>query len=382
MVGALTREPGRSDDRARDLLLLDSLPGVGPRRVLGLVQAFGGASAALGTPFRAFAEIAGDAAARARSDRALADEIDRALERAYTLGMTVLTWGSPEYPEDFFHLADPPPLLFLRGRAELLKRRPSVTIVGSRRVTVRGREVAREMGRTLAREGAVVVSGLALGTDGEAHRGALGAGGDTVAVLGTGADVPYPRTHSRLFRTIAERGLLVSEFAPGTNAAPYHFPRRNRLLAALGGDGVVVVEAGTRSGSLITVDHALDLGRDVWAVPGPIDGPACAGSNALLSDGAQALVSIEDFAARVRMRGIVRDASADAGDPLPAHADDSLPCHPDEFLLRHLADGPLQPADLAGRSGRSVADVLAALTTLELRGRVVRLPGQRYRRAA
>ena len=383
MVGALTRPRGHADDRARDLLRLGTLPGVGPARILSLVQAFGGASSALRAPAAAFAAVAGAKAARARSDRSIADQVDQALERADRTGMTILTWGSSAYPEDLLHLADPPPLLFLRGRLELLTRQPAVTVVGSRRVTTRGRDVARTMGRALAERGAVVVSGLALGTDGEAHRGALDSEGDTVAVLGAGADVPYPRTHTRLFDAIAERGLLVSEFAPGTRAAPYHFPRRNRVLAALGRAGIVVVEAGARSGSLITVDHALDLGRDVWVVPGPIDGPACTGSNGLLADGAQPLVSIDTFVAGLEAATVQQaneiSVVPNAGDPADAHRERHEPA---EAVLRHLAEEALAPVELASRCGCSVPDVLATLTSLELRGRVVRLPGLRYRRAA
>ena len=307
-------------------------------------------------------------------DRTLMGRVDRSLARAHELDMTVLTWSAPLYPGDLLHLADPPPVLFLRGRIELLNRSPAVTVVGSRRVTTRGREIARDLARRLARSGTVVVSGLALGTDGEAHRGALDVDGDTVAVLGTGTDVPYPKTHSRLFHEVLERGLLVSEFAPGTGAAPHHFPRRNRVLAALGSDAVVVVEAGARSGSLITVDHALDLGREVWAVPGPIDGPACAGSNALIADGARPLVSIEGFV--VDVVGAGEEARDEGGRTVPP------PLGPEASLLQCLSHESLGPGELADRIGRPVQEVLAALTTLEVRGEVVRLPGLRYRRAA
>lgn len=374
MVGALTGRSHSINDRARDLLLLDSLPGVGPARVRKLVRAFGGAAAAVAAPHTAFSAIAGEAAARSRTDALLLEQVERGLARAADMGMTVLTWSSSRYPGDFVHLADPPPVLFLLGRVELLERSAAVTIVGSRRVTARGREVARALGRALGRRGVVVVSGLALGTDGAAHRGALDVAGDSLAVLGTGADVPYPRTHARLFRALSERGLLVSEFMPGTEATRYNFPRRNRLLAALGSTAVVVVEAGPQSGSLITVDHALDLGRDVWAVPGPIDGPACAGSNALLADGARPLLSIDDF---------IRDTLG------PCETEECLPgVRNDAFddselsLLRHLEHGPLAPSELVDRTGRSLPDVLASLTALEVHGQVVRLPGLRYRTAA
>ncbi len=379
MVGTLTPQWDRSEDRAQDLLLLDSLPGVGPAGVQRLARSFGGAAQARRARFRDFAAIAGADAARARARRDLADQVDRALAQAHELDMSVVTWGSTWYPDELLHLADPPPLLFLRGRIELLALRPAVTIVGSRRVTTRGRDVSRTLGRKLAEAGSVVVSGLALGTDGQAHRGALEAGGDTIAVLGAGADVSYPRTHTRLHQVMAERGLLVTEFAPGTKAAPYHFPRRNRVLAALGVDAVVVVEAGERSGSLITVDHALDLGRDVWAVPGPIDGSACAGSNRLLADGARALVSIGDFVGTVvePMRG--ESHASSCAKPVE---DRPTGTSSEELVLRSLSNDALPASEVAVLCGQSVSDVLAALTTLELSGRVVRLPGLRYRRAA
>ena len=379
MVDALRPEWDRSEDGAQDLLLLDSLPGVGPAGVQRLARSFGGAAQARRARFRDFAAIAGVEAARARRRRDLADQVDRALTQAHELGMTVATWGSSWYPDELLHLTDPPPLLFLRGRVELLARRPAVTIVGSRRVTTRGRDVSRTIGRKLAQAGAVVVSGLALGTDGQAHRGALEAGGDTIAVLGAGADVSYPRTHARLHHAMAERGLLVTEFAPGTKAAPYHFPRRNRVLAALGVDGVVVVEAGERSGSLITVDHALDLGRDVWAVPGPIDGPACAGSNQLVADGARALVSIGDFVGTVAEPARGGSHGSSSTRPMEHRPTGTSS---EEVVLRSLSKEALPASEVAVRCGQSVSDVLAALTTLELSGRVVRLPGLRYRRAA
>ena len=272
-----------------------------------------------------------------------------------------------------------------------------------------------------------VVSGLALGVDGAAHAGALRGGGDTVAVLGTGVDVPYPRFHRRLHDEIRHRGLLVSEFPPGTRAAPHHFPRRNRVLAALS-EIVVVVEAGARSGALITVDHALDLGREVWAVPGPIDTGVCKGSNRLLSDGAAPLVSVDAFVAAVAggtaRGGAERIAPGHAGGTTPRHAegigrreagggtDDgqlsllagpasgATPGSPgpanarntavgatsgeslERRLLSALHEAPAQADELARRFDAPIATVLAILTTLELHGEVERMAGMRFRRAA
>lgn len=359
-----------------ELLLLDALPGVGPVTVGALVRAFGSPARALSARFEDFAAIAGREAARARGDRRLRANVTETVQRARGLGISVISWNDDGYPPALLHLTDPPPVLFLRGAPGLLDR-PCVTIVGARRATERARDVARRLARELARAGSVVVSGLALGVDGAAHGGALEVGGDTVAVLGTGADVPYPRTHRRLFEQVAKRGLLVSEFLPGTGAAPHHFPRRNRILAALAST-VVVVEASARSGSLITVDHALDLGRDVWAVPGPIDQAVCAGSNRLLGDGARPLVSIDGFVERVAASGSHRGVGADSGPRAGAVGLDALEAR----ALAVLSEEGLPVDAVAGRLEVPVETALALLTMLEVHGEVERLPGMRFRRAA
>jgi DNA processing protein len=207
---------------------------------------------------------------------------------------------------------------------------------------------------------------MALGIDGAAHRGALSAGGDTVAVLGRGADAPYPPSHHWLFRDIVERGLVVSEFAPGTPPLTHHFPRRNRILAALS-EAVIVVEAGARSGSLITVDHALDLGLDVWSVPGPIDLAACRGSNRLLEEGAKPLLDVTHFVERV----------AGGQAPAPPRLEG-----PAGKILAAVAEAPCGVDDLAAGLGLPAPDVLRLLTELELLGAVRRMPGMRFGVAA
>lgn len=399
---------------AFELLRLEQLPGVGPTTVRRLVRHFGGAQEALAAADAPFAAVVGGSrgrpAAQARRDGALTARVREALARADRSGMHVLAWDDDAYPAALHHLADPPPVLFLAGRAELLARRPAVAVVGARRSTARARDAARRLGSALAREGVLVVSGLALGVDGAAHAGALRVGGDTVAVLGAGADVPYPRFHRRLHERIGREGLLVSEFTPGTVAAPHHFPRRNRILAALS-DTVVVVEAGARSGALITVDHALDLGRDVWAVPGPIDTRVCLGSNRLLSDGARPLVSIDDFVAFVQEGASGSGVGARAMDgqlsllPPEPEGGEAEPSHPstgaaarsspgaggsdgaspetlERRLLTVLADAPAQADELARRFDEPIATILAVLTTLELHGEVERMAGMRFRRAA
>lgn len=350
------------------LLTLDDLPDVGPATVRKLTKVFGSARAALAAPFRGFAAVAGATAAAARSDPRIGASVERALSCAERLGMEIVVLGDTEYPPALLNLADPPTLLFLRGRSELVSRR-GVAVVGSRRCTARGRDVATRLGRALARAGVPVVSGLALGVDGAAHRGAVDAEGPTVAVLGCGADRPYPRSHARLFRRILEHGLVVSEFMPGTDPLPHHFPRRNRVLAALS-RAVVVVEAGKRSGALITVDHALDLGLDVYAVPGPIDHPACEGSNRLLVDGARPLVSVESFLAEV----VGEDAAVEATTREAPHGDAGR-------VLSALEGGTIHVDEVAHRLGLDVGSTLALLSELEVEGRVEQAPGMRFRLA-
>lgn len=356
---------------AFDLLMLDQLPGVGPVKVRELVEHFGSAARAWKAPAGAFTKVAGVKAVRARGDAELMRKVEGALLRAERLGVHVLTWNSPEYPDILRHLSDPPPVLFLRGRVELLARAGTVTVVGARRATTRARDVAERLGISLARSGVVVASGLALGVDGAVHAGVLQGGGDAIAVLGTGPDVVYPRAHRALFEGIVDRGLIVSEFLPGTTAAPYHFPRRNRILAALAST-IVVVEAGRRSGALITVDHALDIGRDVWVVPGPIESSTCEGSNRLLGEGARPLLTIPDFVDAVGGTTVPRvDGRPDA----PAAG-------PEMRILAVLGDDVLQADELAARVGLPVGTALALLTTMELHGEVERMPGMRFRRAA
>ncbi len=362
---APTEDARWAEVRAR--LVIDALPGVGLVSALRLLATFGSARAALQAPARTFDEAVRACAAGHRHDSALTAAVERAVALARRQDQGVLLFGEPEYPERLLNLTDPPPVLFLRGRRELLLA-GGVAIVGSRKSTQRGRDVARRLGRALAARGVPVVSGLALGVDGAAHEGSLEGGGATVAVLGRGADQPYPRGHAHIFRRILRDGLIVSEFAPLTPPLPHHFPRRNRILAGLA-DVVVVVEAAARSGALITVEHALDLGLDVWAVPGPIDSPTCRGSNALLTDGARALVSIDDFVTAV---------TSEAEHPIEAAR---LPEGVEGVILRVMREEPLEASVLARTANVDVPRTLAALSTLEVTGWVEQLPGMRFRRA-
>jgi DNA processing protein len=247
---------------------------------------------------------------------------------------------------------DPPPGVFVRGDCDLeLLARPAVALVGARACSGYGASVARMLGRELAAAGLVVVSGLARGVDAEAHRGALDAGGLTVAVLGCGIDRDYPAGHAELARRIAESGLIVAEYAPGVEPAPWRFPARNRIIAGLCA-ATVVVEARERSGALITADLALEEGREVFAVPGEIRSALSAGTNALLKLGASPLTDAADV---LDVYGL-----APRDDPV------------DDELLAHL---PATADELVRVTGRSAADVARSLTELELAGHVTMYDG-------
>lgn len=291
-------------------------------------------------------------------------------------GEEVLPMTSPRYPASLLELTDPPPLLFLKGMVELLHE-PAVAIVGSRQATEAGRRTAETMGRRLAQVGITVVSGLALGIDGAAHRGALAVGGKTVAVLGSGLRTVYPRSHHALFREVGERGLLASEFSPGEPALPHHFPRRNRIIAALS-RAVVVVEAGKRSGALITVDHGLDLGKDILVVPGSVESPRSQGSNALLREGARAIPDPESIVDELRELGLEPPApspgaaqSQEEGEGVPRALRD---------LWAALSPEPMGVDEVALQAEVSVTEALAGLSALELGGWVRQCPGMRFQR--
>jgi DNA processing protein len=253
-------------------------------------------------------------------------------------------------------IPDPPPVLWLRGEAppELLAR-PSVAIVGARACSSYGRSVARTLGRELAAAGLVVVSGLARGIDGEAHRGALDAGGVTVAVLGCGIDRDYPAAHRELAARVVEQGLIVSEYEPGVEPAPWRFPARNRIIAGLC-LATVVVEARERSGALITADFALEDGREVMVVPGEITSAVSAGSNALLRLGATPVTAAADVLEAYGIEIVAEAPEAPGG--LAGR------------LLALVAESPASIDELARASGIAPGEIAAALIELELAGRI------------
>jgi DNA processing protein len=291
----------------------------------------------------------------------------RAAERALArLAGSLLPFGSPAYPRGVWGLDDAPPVLALRGDATALEG-PAVGIVGSRAASAYGLHVARRVAGELADAGVVVVSGLAFGVDAAAHRGALGAGGRTIAVQACGLDHVYPVAHRELAEQIVASGAVVSEFPIGTTPRKGFFPLRNRLISALS-QAVLIVEARDRSGSLVTARHAAEQGIDVYAVPGPIDRPHHVGSNRLLRDGAFPLLETRDLLDALAWPSTRRaPAPADAVSESAAEILDAL---------RHAAD---DGDALARRLGRAPGEIAAALLELELEGRIARDRDGRWR---
>lgn len=304
--------------------------------------------------------------------RALPEELDAAISSLRDVRAKAIPLPSVHYPQRIARLRDPALLLCVRGDVSALTA-PCVSIVGSRAATSYGLAVARELAADLARAGVVVVSGLALGIDAAAHRGALEAGGRTVAVLACGVDRVYPARHRRLAAEIVKSGAIVSELPPGTAPLPQFFPLRNRLISALA-SAVVIVEARERSGSLITAGHAANQGVDVFAVPGPVHAPTSAGPNRLLKEGAYLVSGVADILAELGLPA----PSPPALDPARCdeRATDSNSCS--RAILDSLAREPATADELAQRLDCAPERLALDLLQLELTQRVVRARDGRW----
>jgi len=271
------------------------------------------------------------------------------------MSVATIPSNSPEYPSQLRDLASPPATLWSLGEVATL-RDPIVAIVGTRRATSYGLRTSHAIAAGLARAGACVVSGMALGIDGAAHRGALEANGCTVAVLGTGVDVPYPRAHLSIYREILAKGLILSEMPPGARSHRGSFPNRNRIIAALA-RLVIIVEAPHKSGALHTAKFALEMDREIGIVPGPIDSPQSAGSNLLLRDGAHPITSVDDA---ITLAGLT-----------PSRITGPSIDDPTEMRIWSALESGAQSLDmLCARAALPVNECLAAVTGLELRGAV------------
>jgi DNA processing protein len=290
----------------------------------------------------------------------------------------LVSWTDPEYPKTLREIYDPPTLLYVRGNLEVLSQ-ICIGVVGTRKPTLYGTQMAERLGRELAARGVVVVSGMARGIDAIAHQGAMAANGRAVGVLGTGVNVCYPKENKKLYEKVLERGAIVSEFPLGTHPAPENFPIRNRIVAGMP-VGVVVVEGAQYSGSLITARLAMEFGREVFAVPGNVTQPVSFAPNLLIRQGAKLITNgedvIEDLPTPIRASLVRAEAPETEQRNLLAAA--SLNSSEKKIYELLFTDEPVQLDDILERSGLNSSDVLATLFDLEMKGIVRQLPGKQF----
>ena len=342
--------------------------GVGPTRMRALLDYFGDVERAWNA---SSSELRSAGLDRRSLENLLAArsalDLDQELERIAAVGAQVLTWESPDYPRLLHEISAPPPVLYVKGTITE-EDVWAVAIVGTRRASDYGREVTRRLAAALARSGITIVSGMARGIDGEAHRAALKAGGRTIAVLGCGIDRVYPPEYRRLAGEVVAQGALVSDYPLGTEPEGKNFPPRNRIISGLS-MGVLIVEAGVRSGALITADYAAEQGRDVFAVPGSILGRGSAGTNALIQDGAKVVLGPEDILEELNLTMVAEQT--EARQVLPADETEAA-------LLTRLSTDPTHVDELQQQMGLPIAQVTSTLALMELKGMVRQVGGMKY----
>jgi DNA processing protein len=360
------------------LLALNMIDGIGPITIKRLLDAFGSAREILRTPADTLCRTTGIGPETARHIVKCAGSVDISDEmaRIERLGLAILTLNDPSYPKPLKEIYDPPPVLYVKGVIEP-EDAYSIAVVGARRCSHYGNATAERLSRQIVQHGFTVVSGLARGIDSAAHRGALHAHGRTIAVLGSGIDVIYPPENRPLAEKIAASGALVSEFPLGTTPQRGNFPLRNRIISGLS-LGVLVVEAARKSGSLITVDLALQQGRSVFAVPGRIDSPASGGTHALLKEGAKLVESVEDICEEfpyLFQTGENRQPGADTSPPPRIKLSDD-----EQTVFDTLSGEETSIDEITGACRLPASRVASALLTLELKRLVHQMPGKYFRR--
>ena len=343
--------------------------GIGPVKTRMLLSAFDGD---LATAWNADVEALRAAGLDRRAMDNLQEtratrDLDAEMERICAQGVSVLTWEDEAYPGLLGQIYDPPPVLYLKGQL-LPEDEWAVAVVGTRAATTYGKEVATRIAGGLARNGVTIISGLARGIDSTAHRAALDAGGRTIGVLGCGLDIIYPPENRRLAAQIIQQGALASEYPLGTPPEGGNFPPRNRIISGMS-LGTVIVEAGRRSGALITADFASEQGRDVFAVPGNIFRRASQGTNALIQDGAVPVLSVEDILEALNLSMVSQQRAARA--IIPENETESR-------LLEYLSADPVHVDEIGQQVGLPISDVTSALALMELKGMVRQVRGMHY----
>ncbi|MGI6705428.1 MAG: DNA-processing protein DprA [Clostridia bacterium] len=354
---------------------LSSIEGIGPKRFYELVGLFGSpveiwsASSKELEGLSFLGSKTKSSLISAKKDEYI-EKLFRDLEEKQIRGISRI---SPYYPQDLSYIFDPPPVLFVKGNQDVLTLPKNIAIVGSRRCTHYGLEVAEKLACELSQLGITIVSGMARGIDTAAHKGSLAARGATIAVLGCGVDVIYPPENNRVYKDIMNKGVLVSEYLPGTLPLAQHFPARNRIISGMS-SGVVVVEAAEKSGAMITVDFALEQGREVFAVPGNINSKYSVGPNRLLKEGARLVTDVYD---------IMEELNWGSRETIQKNESQNEVLQLDLFehgIVELLEGGDLTYDDLVNKTGFPIQKLNSLLTMLELRGIIKQLPGKIFSR--
>jgi len=349
---------------------LSQIHGIGSQTFCLLLKTFGSPANIYAARRTQLAEVVSDKIASAISQGADKDTLADSLQWLSQANNHLVTLADEHYPKALLEITDPPPLLYAKGTLALLNQ-PSIAIVGSRNASVQGEKNAEAFAHDLCGYGLCIVSGLALGIDGAAHRGALKANGATIAVVGTGLDIVYPAKHRDLAHQIAEHGLILSEFALGTPSKPQNFPKRNRIISGLS-TGCLVVEANLQSGSQITARLAAEQGREVFAIPGSIHSPMSKGCHQLIKQGAKLVDCIQDIVGELNLNTL----TADIKQPMDSDSGSDAK-HP---LLKLMGYEPISLENLVGLSGLTVSEVSSMLMLLELEGSISSLAGSQYQK--
>lgn len=352
-------------DEALDWVALSLVPGVGGETYRRLLAAFGTPDRIFATSPSALSAVVDRKIAEAVASRPHGEIIERTRQWLSEPGNHILTLADADYPRNLLEIPDPPPLLYVKGRQELLQQ-AALAIVGSRNATAQGRKDAESFAETLSTGGLCIISGLALGIDAAAHRGGLAGKGSSIAVVGTGLDIVYPASNRDLAHRLAEDGAIVSEFPLATPSMAQNFPRRNRIISGLA-RGVLVVEAAVRSGSLITARLAAEQGREVFAIPGSIHSALSKGCHRLIKQGAKLVESAQDVLEELGWAAPAQPEPAPSAEPGPMPE-----------LLAQLGHEPCGIDTLVERTGLTAERVSSILLELELAGRVATLPGGLY----
>jgi DNA processing protein len=341
---------------------LHLVPGVGPSRFKKLIEKFGDPSLIFKQKGDELSKIVGERVSREILSFPI-EKAEQEMEKAQRMGIRIINYTEDDYPEVLKYYDYSPPLLYIKGSLKKIQSE-AFAIVGTRRATPYGRLQARKFARELAEQGFLIVSGGARGVDTEAHLGALDVDGKTVAVFGSGLDVIYPPENGKLFERICERGALISEYPLGTLPLPENFPKRNRIISALS-MGILVIEAGERSGALHTAEWGLEQGKEVFALPGPISSKMSKGTNRLIQEGAKLVTDI-------------RDILEEFGYETPRRMNEAqTKLSPEEFnIYQLLSTEPCHIDDLVREMDEKPQDILKILLNLELKGFVRQLPGK------